>query len=297
MNIRYFKTFIAVAESGGISKVSDSLYLTQPAITKQIQILEEEYNKKLFNRSHREIILTEEGKKLLGFAKRIVEVYDESISSLCRKGEDQKGTITLAADFTIGIYILPRFMKLFMDNFPNLHIEMALSEKDGVLKALESGRAHLGLVESSPADNSIFSRPFYRDQLTIVAGKKITPRKIASLKHLCEVPFIGLHKGSDIRAAYSSWFKKKEIEFPTKIELNNIEAVKSFLYLNMGFSILPLCTVEQDIRLGLLERLCVEEFSLLQTFYLCYVNKKKSSRIRRLFLDFFADYSVVRKEI
>lgn len=297
MNIRYFKTFIAVAESGGISKVCESLYLTQPAITKQIRVLEEEYNKELFKRTKKEIILTEDGKQVLEFAKQIVEVYDESISLLSHGYEDQKEMLTIAANYTIGIYILPRLLTLFMDNFPNVHIVMDLFDNDEVLKALKSGRAHFGFVGVDPGDSFFRSNAFYRDQLTIVAGKKAAPRKITSPHQLRKVPFVGLHKNSDIRTAYSSWFKKKEIELPAKIELNNIESVKSFLYWNMGFSILPLCAVEKDIKLGLLERFCVQEFSPFQTYYLCDVSQKKSSRIRRLFQDFFADHYAILKGI
>ncbi|MGC8492182.1 MAG: LysR family transcriptional regulator [Syntrophobacteraceae bacterium] len=297
MNIRYFKTFIAVAESGGISKVRESLYLTQPAITKQIRILEEEYNKELFKRTPKEIILTEDGKHLLAFAKRIVEVYDDSISSLRHGHEEQKEIITISSNHTTGIYILPRFLTLFIDNFSNLNIEMNLSDNDEVVKTLKSGRAHFGFVGVDPGDSSIRTSAFYRDQLTIVAGKKAAPRKITSPHQLLEVPFVGLHKNSEIWSAYSSWFKKKDVELHPKIELNNIEAVKSFLCCNMGYSILPLCTVEKDIKLGLLERFCTQEFSPFQSYYLCYINQKKPSRIRRLFQDYFADHYVMTKGI
>jgi DNA-binding transcriptional LysR family regulator len=297
LNIRYYKTFIAVAESQGISKVSESLYLTQPAVTKQIHILEQEYNKKLFDRSFKEIRLTEEGNKLLEFAKRIVELYDESVAALSEKSKSHRGTIKIAANFTIGTYILPRFLKFFMDNFLQINVNLTLCNKDQVLKALKDGSVHLGFIGTTPEDDSILANPFYREKLTIVVGKRSGIKKITSLKNLSGIPFVGLHKGSDIRATYEPWFREKGIELTTRIELNNIEAIKSFLNLNMGFSILPWCSIEQDIRMGFLQTLAVQQFTPLQTFYLCHFKRRNPSRIEKIFLDFFADYNVFLKGI
>lgn len=301
MNIRYFKTFIAVAESRGISKACESLCLTQPAVTRQIRILEEEYNAELFDRRCKEIILTEEGKKLLEYAREIVDIYNNSLSSLSKQC-DQQACISIAADYTIGTYILPRFLKYFIDNYQNIKIEMNISEKERIIKALKSGLAVFGFVDSDPKDNNIISRLFYRDNLSVVVSKKAAIKKITNLKDLCDLPFISLDKRSAIWAAYSSWFRKRkgekgDFELNPKIELNNIEAVKAFLHLNMGYSILPSCAVEQDVNRGLLEKLHIEKFSLFQNYYICYLNQEKPSRIVGLFLDFFADYYTTAKGI
>ena len=84
--------------------------------------------------------------------------------------------------------------------------------------------------------------------------------KVTRWKGLEEIPFIGREKGSDIRTTYENWFKQRVVSFMPAIELNNTEAIKSFLSYNMGFSILPWSTVEQEVKLGLLRVVSVPTF-------------------------------------
>ena len=143
-----------MAKLKSISRASESLYLTQPAITKQIQLLEQEYNKKLFDRSHKELRLTEEGKILLDYANRILVIYNESFSSLSEKAGQIKGTLQIAASLTTGIYILPRFIKFFRDAYPQIKIEMSLDNTANVLKALKKEDIHFGFIGINPEDAS-----------------------------------------------------------------------------------------------------------------------------------------------
>lgn len=286
MNIDLFKSFIAVAKLKSISRASESLYLTQPAITKQIQLLEQKYNKKLFDRSHKEIKLTEEGKTLLEFANRIIGLYNESIASLSERGEHPRGTLQIAASLTIGIYILPRFIKFFMDAYPLIKIEMTLYNTDQVLKSLKKGEIHFGFIGINSDDPMILLSSFYQDKLTVVVGprSKINKR-VSRWKELEGIPFIGREKGSDIRTTYENWFTERIVSLTPTIELNSSEAIKSFLSYNIGFSILPWCVVEQEVRLGLLRTISVPHFNPQQTYHVCLLKKRSLSILEKIFLE------------
>lgn len=286
MNIDLFKSFIAVAKLKSISRASESLYLTQPAITKQIQLLEQKYNKTLFDRSHKEIKLTEEGKTLLEFANRIIGLYNESIASLSERGEHPRGTLQIAASLTIGIYILPRFIKFFMDAYPLIKIEMTLYNTDQVLKSLKKGEIHFGFIGINSDDPMILLSSFYQDKLTVVVGpgSKINKR-VSRWKELEGIPFIGREKGSDIRTTYENWFTERIVSLTPTIELNSSEAIKSFLSYNIGFSILPWCVVEQEVRLGLLRTISVPHFNPQQTYHVCLLKKRSLSILEKIFLE------------
>jgi DNA-binding transcriptional LysR family regulator len=286
LNIDLFKSFIAVAKLKSISRASESLYLTQPAITKQIQLLEQKYNKKLFDRSHKEIKLTEEGKTLLEFANRIIGLYNESIASLSERGEHPRGTLQIAASLTIGIYILPRFIKFFMDAYPLIKIEMTLYNTDQVLKSLKKGEIHFGFIGINSDDPMILLSSFYQDKLTVVVGprSKINKR-VSRWKELEGIPFIGREKGSDIRTTYENWFTERIVSLTPTIELNSSEAIKSFLSYNIGFSILPWCVVEQEVRLGLLRTISVPHFNPQQTYHVCLLKKRSLSILEKIFLE------------
>jgi DNA-binding transcriptional LysR family regulator len=286
LNIDLFKSFIAVAKLKSISRASESLYLTQPAITKQIQLLEQKYNKTLFDRSHKEIKLTEEGKTLLEFANRIIGLYNESIASLSERGEHPRGTLQIAASLTIGIYILPRFIKFFMDAYPLIKIEMTLYNTDQVLKSLKKGEIHFGFIGINSDDPMILLSSFYQDKLTVVVGpgSKINKR-VSRWKELEGIPFIGREKGSDIRTTYENWFTERIVSLTPTIELNSSEAIKSFLSYNIGFSILPWCVVEQEVRLGLLRTISVPHFNPQQTYHVCLLKKRSLSILEKIFLE------------
>jgi len=286
LNIDLFKSFIAVAKLKSISRASESLYLTQPAITKQIQLLEQKYNKKLFDRSHKEIKLTEEGKTLLEFANRIIGLYNESIASLSERGEHPRGTLQIAASLTIGIYILPRFIKFFMDAYPLIKIEMTLYNTDQVLKSLKKGEIHFGFIGINSDDPMILLSSFYQDKLTVVVGpgSKINKR-VSRWKELEGIPFIGREKGSDIRTTYENWFTERIVSLTPTIELNSSETIKSFMSYNIGFSILPWCVVEQEVRLGLLRTISVPHFNPQQTYHVCLLKKRSLSILEKIFLE------------
>ena len=275
-----------MAKLKSISRASESLYLTQPAITKQIQLLEQKYNKTLFDRSHKEIKLTEEGKTLLEFANRIIGLYNESIASLSERGEHPRGTLQIAASLTIGIYILPRFIKFFMDAYPLIKIEMTLYNTDQVLKSLKKGEIHFGFIGINSDDPMILLSSFYQDKLTVVVGprSKINKR-VSRWKELEGIPFIGREKGSDIRTTYENWFTERIVSLTPTIELNSSEAIKSFLSYNIGFSILPWCVVEQEVRLGLLRTISVPHFNPQQTYHVCLLKKRSLSILEKIFLE------------
>jgi LysR family transcriptional regulator, transcriptional activator of the cysJI operon len=285
LNIEIFKSFITVAKLKSISKASELLFLTQPAITKQIQYLEQEYNKQLFDRSHKELRLTEEGEILLDFANRILGLYNESFISLSEKAGQLKGILQIAASLTTGIYILPRFIKFFREAYPQIRIEMSLDNTDRVLKSLKKEDIHFGFIGINPQDPSVLLHSFYQDKLTVVVGPGSKIMKVTRWKDLEGIPFIGREKGSDIRSTYENWFKERIVSFNPAIELNNTEAIKSFLSYNMGFSILPWSSVEQEINSGALRAVSVPHFNPIQDYYVCFLKKRNLSTLEKVFVE------------
>jgi DNA-binding transcriptional LysR family regulator len=110
-------------------------------------------------------------------------------------------------------------------------------------------------------------------------------KKALRWQELLEVPFIGRERGSDIRTTYEGWFEQKGIKVKPAIELNSTEAIKSAVQAGLGFSILPWCTVEQDVRSGLLRVLSLPYFSVVQDFYICHFVNRTFSRVEKAFLE------------
>jgi len=284
MQLSLFRTFLEVAKQRSISRASEVLYLTQPAVTKQVQALEQEYGRKLFQRNRKELILTEEGKILLDYAQRLLALLDETRASV-KNWEEVSGQLKIASNLTLGIYVIPKIVAFFRKVHPQIRVEVFLDNTETIIRAIKSGDANFGFIGRQLNEPNIVLHSFYQDRLVVVIGKGHTSgRNTISWKKLLDVPFIGREKGSDIRTSYEKWFKERGIKIVPAIELNNTEAIKQSVREGLGFSILPWCTVEHEVRDGLIRVLSVPYFTPIQDFYICHFGSKRFSKAEKTFL-------------
>lgn len=285
MDLCLLKTFVTVAKHKSISKASSEVYLTQPAVTKQVQALEKMYGKSLFERTRKELTLTENGKLLLEYATRMLSLLDESFAMLEKRGQEISGRLKIASNLTLGVYIIPKILKFFRDVYPQITIEVLLDNSENIIGAIKKHDAHFGFIGVSLKEPSITLHDFYEDKLVVVLGKEYGFQgNVISWKKLLEIPFIGRERGSDIRATYEPWFEERGIKITPAIELNNTEAIKISVQNNLGFSVLPWCTVECEVRQGFLQMVSVPYFKPLQKFYICHYKARTFSSLERVFL-------------
>jgi LysR family transcriptional regulator, transcriptional activator of the cysJI operon len=285
MNLALFGTLIEVAKLGSVSKASKKLYLTQPAVTKQIQALEEIYEKKLFVRATSGLRLTEEGRTLLVYAREMLKLLDKSFVSVKEEGESLSGRLKIATNLTLGIHILPKIIRFFSAVYPRIKIEAFLNNNETITRSVKKGDAHFGFIGKDPGDPLITLHDFFQDQLVVVIAPGFGIKNPTSWKKLLKIPFIGRERGSDIRSTYEEWFKERETKVIPAIELNNTEAIISSVACRLGFSILPLCTVKNALRQGVVSTVSVPYFNPLQNFYICHKTNRSFSKVEKIFLE------------
>lgn len=287
MDTYLFKTFIAVAKNESVTKASEEVYLTQPAVTKQIKALERMYGIKLFERKNKKFVLTDKGAILLDYAYRIVNLYDESINIVNEIGGELRGTLKVAANLTLGIYVLPESIKGFRDVHPNLKIELFLDNTENIGRAVKRNDSNFGFVGVRLHDALITHHPFYQDQIVLVMNPNMGPRKkTLSWKELQSIPYISRERGSDIRETCEQWLKRKNLSLEAQMELNNTEAIKKCVQAGIGFSLLPWCTVRQEVKTGLLRVASIPYFNVTQDFYICHCKGKRFTKPERTFLEY-----------
>jgi len=287
MDISLFKTFITVAKHKSITRAGGEIYLTQPAITKQLKALEEQYGIKLFERSKKNRILTEDGKHLLDYAHRIVSLFNESIASFNERNGQVRGTLKIGANLTLGVHILPRLIGLFSDNYPDLKIDVLMDNSENVIKAVKRHDVNFGFIGINNEDALIEYHLVFHDKICVVVGPGLgINKKVISWDQLKGIPFIGREKGSDIRTTYEEWFKSRDTKLTPKIELNSTEAIKRYIQSGSGFSLLPWCTVEKEVNARTLCVVSAPHFNLTQDSYICHYKHKQFSRAERVFLEF-----------
>ncbi|MBI5212667.1 MAG: LysR family transcriptional regulator, partial [Nitrospirae bacterium] len=162
------KVFCTVAETKSFSKTSEIIHLTQPAVSLQIQALEEIYETKLFDRSSSFINLTPSGEILYRYAKEILALYAETEKDIGKITGLIKGSITIGASTTIGNYVLPTVISDFKKTHPKIKINVLVGNTKRIVDFLNSGVVDLGLVEGETSKHKIKTEPIIQDELLFI---------------------------------------------------------------------------------------------------------------------------------
>lgn len=286
VDINIYRTFTLVAKYGSISIASEEVHLTQPAVTKQIQYLEDLYGMKLFERGNK-LVLTEEGNVLLVYAHQMLNMYNESLVAIKESAEHVRGTLKFGSNLTLGIYVIPKLIQQFSSMFPEVKVEIFLHNSEQIIKAVRQREINFGFISSDIKEKNVIRHLFYEDKIAIVVGK---PLGIASRNlgwdQLKSLPFITRERGSDIRETVEKWLRERKISLEPKLELNNTEAIKECVRCGYGFAFLPRCTVEQELKLGLLDEINAPYFELVQEFHIHHYKGREFSRPEKVFLEF-----------
>ncbi len=286
MDISIYKTFTLVAKYSSISIAGEEVHLTQPAVTKQIQYLEELYGMKLFVRDNK-LVLTEEGKLLLVYANQILNTYNESLTAIRESGDQVRGTLKFGSNLTLGIYIIPKLIQQFSSMYPEVNVEIFMHNSERIVKSVLQKEINFGFISSDIKEKKLIRHLFYEDKIVIVVGKPLGIKtRNVGWDELQDLPFITRERGSDIREIVEQWLKERKISLRPKLELNNTEAIKECVRCGYGFAFLPRCCVEQELKLGILDEIQAPYFELVQEFHIHHYEGRKFSRPETVFLEF-----------
>jgi DNA-binding transcriptional LysR family regulator len=233
------KVFRAVAENLSFRKAGEALYLTQPAVTLQIKMLESELGVKLFERRSSGVLLTEAGKVLLPFANQLHQLALEAEGQLARLHGGTSGELILGASTTIAQYVLPAALAEFARSYPDIHLQVFSENTEQISAGVASGRFGLGLIEGPPLRTDLKVTRWFDDELLIVvpashewAGlNEIKPEK------LCDVPLVMRERGSGSRHVVEQGLQKAGVRLSglrIVMELDSTEAILSCVEEGLG---------------------------------------------------------------
>src|SRR5260221_3290749 len=151
MNLYHLRVFLTVAEHEHITRASEELILSQPAVTKIIQSLEREVGLELIERHGRRIVLTYAGNGLHKYARRMFGLEHEMEEALAALRDIESGEITLAANTTTGVYLLPPIVARFRARYPQVSLHINILNSHEIVEQILNWNLDLGLVESDPA--------------------------------------------------------------------------------------------------------------------------------------------------
>ncbi len=254
MSDRRLKAFYTVARLASFTKAAKVLHLTQPAVTFQVRQLESYYKTRLFDRAHNRVTLTESGRKAFGYAEQIFELYKDLDLEMNRLSGDMSGPVTIAASNTIAVYMLPRLLREFRAQHPQMALRLKVSNTEGAAMMVENGMADMGIVEGPVFSRGLQVDVCKMDELVAIAPPSHPLLRAASVRvgQVLQHPFIMREEGSGTREVIIEYLKSRRVNLERMdivMELGSLEAIKAAVESGMGVSILSRGTIRKELDL------------------------------------------------
>ena len=263
----------AIASEGSFKKAAESLYISQPAVSLQVQNLEKQLSVPIFDRGNRKASFTEEGEVLLRYGIRILSLCDES----CRAIEDLRclngGTLVIGASQTTGTYLMPRLIGLFRQKYPQIAVQLQVHSTRRISWSVANGQVNLAIIGGKvppELDNILQITPYAEDELALILPKLHPFSKLEYIQKedLYRLRFIALDTQSTIRKVIDQVLKQNGIDstrFKIEMELNSVEAIKNAVQSGLGAAFVSISAIAKELELGILQWVKIEDITIKRT--------------------------------
>jgi DNA-binding transcriptional LysR family regulator len=246
------RSFLKVAELGSVSQAARALGLSQPAVTKQLRGLESTLDGPLIERFGRGVRLTARGSVLLDFGRRAALLLDDGKSALAELDRGKTGKLTIGAGVTTSVMQLPPWLGQLRRRHPGIDVSVRTASSRDVEGWVVAGEVDVGFVTSEPRRPELVVRRLFEEEIVLVAEPGAGRRTKVALDELALILF---PRTTGFRAYLEQRFAARRVSVHVKMEIDSVEAIKSFVALGLGAAFLPLCTVRDDLASGRLTRL------------------------------------------
>lgn len=294
IDIEKLGTFLRAAETLNFSETAKQLHLSQPTVSHQIKVLENTLGVTLFARTNVGLQLTEAGRVLVPWARRLLHDSNDLQAMISSIQQDVVGELRISCSTTAGKYVLPQMAARFCQRFPAVHVHiLPCMPEDIALKLLE-GEAHIGVLSREVLDPGLESQLFFRDTITLIvpANHRWAFSKVIEPSELLEEQIIIREETSGTRRVVLSELAKFDIDLNdlnTFMELGNAEAIVRTVAAGYGVAFVSKLATACPIERGNVVEIEVEGLNLTRTIYMVRKADSTPHRPRDAFWSFIHD--------
>ncbi|MFT5883615.1 MAG: DNA-binding transcriptional LysR family regulator [Arcticibacterium sp.] len=283
--LNQLKIFLAITEHESVTKASEELHLTQPAVSIQLKNFQLQFDIPLTETIGRKIHITDFGYEIAEAAKNILEqVARINYKTMAFQGQ-LIGKLKISVVST-GKYVMPHFLADFIMENPGVNLIIDVTNKGKVIKSLENNEVDFSLVSVLPTGLNLESISLLKNKLFLV-GKEIVDNQNRKDKELFEnLPLIYRERGSGTRHAMESYIKQNNITALKKLELTSNEAVKQAILAGMGYSIMPLIGLKNELLNKELQIIPIENLPIETTWQMIWLKGKKHAPVAEAYLKY-----------
>ncbi len=289
------KVFCTVAETESFTRASKIVHLSQPAVSLQIQALEEFFETKLFDKTGKQVSLTAAGRTLYDHATHIMGHYNEVVKEINKLTGTMKGAVALGASTTLGNYILPQIITEFKKIHPKIKIKLRVANTERIEDLMHAGFIDFGIVEGKTSRKNTKTEKLISDQLVLVIHPKHTlaKKRAVSVLELTREPMILREQGSGTRQHMEKFLDAHGLninDLHVALIMGSTEAIKSSVEAGTGMAILSRWAVKKEVEDGRLKAVRFKE-DFTRDFTLIYSKKSLLSHADKELLLFIKNYS------
>ncbi|HUH96353.1 MAG TPA: LysR family transcriptional regulator [Anaerolineales bacterium] len=272
IDLQKIETFLCAAEKLNISEAAKQLHLSQPTVSHQIKLLEQELGATLFIRSSTGLQLTEAGQLLLPWARRLLN-DSSNLQAMMSSLQDVAGELRIACSTTAGKYILPQLAARFRLRYPGIQVRIPACAPEKVALDLLAGEAHLGVLSREVGDPNLEIQEFFHDtiQLIVPANHRWAARQSLEPSELLEEPMIMREPTSGTRRVALEELAKNDIsleDLNVFMELGNAEAIVRTVADGYGVAFVSELAAAYPLERGNVVAIPVQGLTLLRTIYM-----------------------------
>lgn len=284
--LHQLQVFLKVTQTKSITKAAEELHLTQPAVSIQLKNLQDQFEIPLTEVVGRQLYVTEFGKEIAIAAENILnEVYAINYKTSAFKGQ-VTGRLKISVVST-GKYVMPYFLSDFMKEHQGVELLMDVTNKNKVMESLENNEVDFALVSILPTTLNVEKLDLLQNKLYLVGNSSPILSKKATVKGIFEkLPIIFREKGSGTRQTMEAFFNRNEIAVLKKMELSSNEAVKQALLAGLGYSIMPLIGIRNELQNKELQIIPVKGLPITTTWRIVWLKGKKLSPVSAAYLTY-----------
>ncbi|MDQ2800618.1 MAG: LysR family transcriptional regulator [Armatimonadota bacterium] len=291
MNYNHLMIFQAVAEEGSVSRGAERLCISQPAVSKQLAVLEASLKTKLLDRLPKGVRLTEAGELLLGYVQRMSRLEREAEQAMAELQGLARGTLTVGASLTVGAYLMPEILAEYGRRYPKIALTLEIANTEVIQRMLLDGKLDIGLTEGFADAPDLDAAVFAEDELVAIAppGHPLLQQASITVERLLQEPLILREPGSGTRAVLERALAERGLTVTPLMSLGSTEAIKRAVAAGAGLAVISRLALGLELEMGRLTLLLLSDLTLRRSLHRLTRRGAYQSRALRAFQKLLAE--------
>ena len=283
--LNQLQVFLKVVQYESVTKAAEELHLTQPAVSIQLKNFQDQFDVALTEVIGRRIYITAFGREIAAAAEKIIE----EVQAINYMTLEYKGRLTgrlKISSVSTGKYVMPYFLSDFMKDHSGVELSIDVTNKKKVIESLEKNEIDFALVSVLPSQMNIEKLDLLQNKLFLVGNSKANITSgVKSNDAFQDLPLIFREKGSGTRQTMEGFLKSNTVTVNKKMELTSNEAVKQAVLAGLGYSIMPLIGLKNELSNKELQTIPMKGLPITTNWSLIWLKGKKHSPVSLAFLD------------